>query len=273
MRYTTLASGSSGNCSYVESNDTKILIDAGMTGRKVERGLESLGINPRQVDALVVTHEHIDHVRGVGVLARRYGMRVLATEGTWAGMAGLVGDIPEEQIYTVSVDEKVAVKNLEMEVFPTPHDARSSIGLTFDDGKKRLGLATDAGYVTRGMGRRLTGCEAVILESNHDPLMLQEGPYPWYLKKRISGMQGHLSNQAAGEALVKLCDTGTRQVLLAHLSEENNHPEVAAGTVGNILKDHGYRAERQSLVNGRATENTVRLHVASRYEAHALEEI
>ncbi|WP_170292104.1 MBL fold metallo-hydrolase [Heliobacterium mobile] len=300
MRYTTIASGSSGNCSYIEGNDTRILVDAGLTGKQVEKGLSAVGVDPKRIDAVVVTHEHIDHVRGVGVLARRYKLPVYATEGTWEGMAGCIGKVPEEQVRVVDSDCKIAIKDVDVEIFPTPHDARQSIGITVSDGEKRVGLATDAGYVTRGMGRRLMGCEGLIFEANHDPHMLQYGPYPPHLKRRIASEKGHLSNPVCGEALAKLCDSGTRQIILAHLSAENNNPHVALQTVESILTERGHEVELTAadipavvgLENVRTVaeqcclrwpgvpdkepqkpRERIRLAVAPRYEAHRLEEI
>ncbi|WP_170270163.1 MBL fold metallo-hydrolase [Heliorestis acidaminivorans] len=283
MRYTTLASGSSGNATYVENKASRILVDAGLSGKKIEKGLCDLGVDPSEIDALVVTHEHTDHVRGVGVLARRYGYKVYATEGTWKGMKKVIGKVEESQICTVKVDEKVAFQDLDMEIFPTPHDACEPIGLTFDDGKSRLGIATDVGYVTRAMGRKLLGCEALIFESNHDRKMLMEGPYPASLKRRVASKEGHLSNEEAGQVLAKLCDGGTKQIMLAHLSAENNHPALALDTVKTILQQQGYsvnkarsQAEQGCLFSSeeeKEKESDLRLSIAPRYEIHPWEEI
>ncbi|MCW2279351.1 MBL fold metallo-hydrolase [Heliophilum fasciatum] len=268
MRYTTLASGSNGNCTYVEGNDTRLLIDAGLTAKQLERNMETLGIDPGSMDAIVVTHEHIDHVRGVGVLARRYGLPIYASAGTWGAMASIIGKIKPEQIKTLELEMFLEIRGLKLEIFPTPHDTSGSIGLTVSDGRRRMGLATDSGYVTRGMGRRLLGCDAIILEANHDVRMLQEGPYPYALKRRVAGQQGHLSNRAAGEALVKFCEQGTRQVLLAHLSETNNRPELALETVATCLRDGGF-AVALTLTNDRCGD-AIALSVAPRYDAHPL---
>ncbi|QGG48938.1 MBL fold metallo-hydrolase [Heliorestis convoluta] len=282
MRYTTIASGSSGNAIYVEHKESRILVDAGLSGKKIEKGLQEAGVDPSSIDAIVVTHEHIDHVRGVGVLARRYGYPVYATEGTWQGMSSKIGEVKEEQIYTIQVDDKVTIKDLEVETFPTPHDARQSIGLTFDDGNSRLGIATDIGYVTQAMGRKLLGCEALIFESNHDRQMLLQGPYPERLKRRVDSKEGHLSNEEAGRVLTKLCDGGTQQIMLAHLSAENNRPEIAVDTVKEVLQQEGYsvkawkKHEEQGCLftekeNKKAAD--LRLTVAPRYEIHPMEEI
>ncbi|MZP29587.1 MBL fold metallo-hydrolase [Heliobacterium undosum] len=302
MRYTTIASGSSGNCAFVEGKQTRLLVDAGLTGKQVEKGLAAVGVDPRTIDAIVVTHEHIDHIRGVGVLARRYKLPVYASEGCWQGMENAIGDVPEAQVRVIDPNKKVTLNSLEIEAFATPHDAREPIGMTIDDGDSRLGIATDIGYVTRGMGRRLIDCQGLIFEANHDPKMLQTGPYPAYLKRRIASDKGHLSNPDAGEALVKLCEGGVRQVLLSHLSNENNRPDLAVHTVASILAENEHtvdligdyappavvglegvmavaeqralrwpEAGAESRSGGRAER--VRLSVAPRYEPHPLEEI
>ncbi|ABZ83579.1 beta-lactamase protein [Heliomicrobium modesticaldum Ice1] len=298
MRYTTIASGSSGNCAFVEGKQTRLLVDAGLAGKAVEKGLAAVGVDPRTIDAIVVTHEHIDHIRGVGVLARRYKLPVYASEGCWEGMKHAIGDVPEAQVRLIDPNKKVTLKNLEIEAFPTPHDARAPIGMTIDDGDSRLGIATDIGYVTRGMGRRLIDCQGLIFEANYDPKLLQTGPYPAHLKRRIASDKGHLSNPDAGEALVKLCDGAVRQVLLSHLSQENNRPDLAVHTVASILTENEHAvqlvgdgavalegvlavAEGRALpwpepgAEGRSGARTeqVRLSVAPRYEPHPLEEI
>lgn len=238
MRICSLASGSSGNCYYIGSQDTSILIDAGISGKRIAAGLESLGLDGSQLDGIFVTHEHNDHIKSLGVLARRFKTPLYATKGTWDGMAGKLGKIQEDLCQTLSKRGSLEIGDINIEWFPTSHDANQPIGFLMENENKYVGLATDTGMLNKEMINILTNIDMLILEANHDQEMLQMGRYPHYLKRRIRSNLGHLSNKDAGQALVELAGEKTKRVFLAHLSQENNLPSLALKTVGDILAQH-----------------------------------
>ncbi len=235
----TLASGSKGNCTYLRYGDTSILIDQGLSLRELKVRANYCGIDLSRIDALFVTHEHSDHIKGVGAFARAYGVPVHIPSACLSYICKEDGDeryyIPNEQ------DASVVVKDLKVTPFRVPHDAHYTVGYRISDGKNDVAIATDLGYVGDGTLAKLSGCKAVVLESNHDSLMLAKGRYPQRLKARIAGKNGHLSNDAAGEVAAALAQTGTQKLLLAHLSEENNTPEVAFESGRAALGRHGIK--------------------------------
>ena len=243
MEISAIASGSSGNCIYVSSGGTGILIDAGITGKRIVSNLQELACTPeRDLQAILVTHEHHDHVSGVGVLARKFGLDVWANTPTWEGMKPYVGRIPEKQQKVFTSSNSFVIGDLQVTAFRTSHDSREPVGFLIDNGQKKLAVATDTGVMTSQMLTELKEAEYLILEANHDLAMLQGGRYPWPLKKRIMSDQGHLSNAASAavvEFLVrhgKVCQGG---VALGHLSQENNRPELALDTVCSRLTQAG----------------------------------
>ena len=236
IRVCTLFSGSSGNCEYVNCNDTSILVDAGVSGKKIENALYEVDVSPEEIDAIVISHEHIDHIRGVGVLARKYGYDIYATQLTWQEMYRQVGDIPKEQIHTFVSGGDIVIGDINISTFKTPHDAADPVGFNiFAEGKK-ITIATDIGYVDDEILERFKDSNIALIEANHDINMLKAGPYPYELKKRILGERGHLSNERAGEVVAELAKSGTQNILLGHLSKENNFPELAYETVLNALE-------------------------------------
>ncbi len=239
MKVCTLISGSSGNAIYVETDQTKVLIDAGQSGKVISQALEeACGRSPQELDALLLTHGHRDHIMGAGVLARRYRLPVYATEGTWCEMESLPGTIREEQQNYICSQKPLEIGDLKIEPFTVSHDAMEPVGFLLSQGKRSLGIATDSGVFTAQMARMLTNADCFILEANHDLDLLKKGPYPWPLKKRISGIMGHLANDTAGNALLRILGKASRQVMLAHLSTENNNPALALQTVQDILSDN-----------------------------------
>ena len=227
LRFSPLFSGSSGNATYVGCDDAQILIDAGMSGTRVSRELEIMGIDPRRLNAILVTHEHADHIKGIGILSRKYDLPVYATEGTWQGMYGKIGPIEEKNRVIFEPDTDFFVGSIDVTPFSTPHDANQPVGYTFEVDGAKLAVATDLGCIKESWMRHIIGSDAVILESNYDSDMLTAGPYPYDLKKRIRSRRGHLSNDDAGAVAVELVRHGTRQIILGHLSKENNFPELA----------------------------------------------
>lgn len=233
MRLCSIASGSSGNCIYVGSDTTHILLDVGISGRKTEEGLNSLGLSMRDIDAIFITHEHADHINGLGVLARKYGVPVFATAGTIAAIRNTasLGEIDEALFQAVVPDEKYIVKDLTLSPMRTSHDAAEPVAYRVSYGKEKIGVVTDLGCYNDYTVECLKGLDVLYLESNHDIHMLEVGPYPYYLKQRIMGERGHLSNEAAGKLLSRLLHDDMQAVVLGHLSKDNNLPELAYESV------------------------------------------
>lgn len=239
MKVCTLISGSSGNAIYIETARAKVMIDAGQSGKTISKALEeACGRSLEEIDGLLLTHGHRDHISGAGVLARKYHLPVYATEGTWCELDSLPGSIKDEQKNYICAGESLEIVDLKIEPFPVSHDAMEPVGYLLSAGKKTLGVATDSGVFTAQMARMVTNVDGLVLEANHDLEMLKNGSYPWPLKKRISGILGHLSNDTAGNALLRILGKATRKVMLAHLSTENNHPALALQTVQDILIDN-----------------------------------
>jgi len=239
MRLCTIASGSSGNCYYVGTEKTNILIDAGISCKRITQGLEEqIGISGHELDGIFVTHEHNDHIQSLGVLARRFKTPLYATQGTWDGIGAKIGKVDTDLFNTLHSQGSLEIGDINIEWFPTSHDANEPIGFLLENENKRIGLATDSGMITSRMVTTLSNVDLLILEANHDEKMLQRGSYPAYLKKRILGSLGHLSNSSAGQALIEMAGIKTKSVILAHLSQENNLPGLALKTVGDILKEN-----------------------------------
>ena len=238
MEYCSLMSGSWGNCHLIEAGGTTILIDAGQSGKRILTNMALAGCSrDTALSAIVVTHAHQDHIAGVGVLARRLRLPVYATEGTWFEMGVIADAIPADQKHIIGCEEKWNIGDICLEAFPTSHDALESVGFVLRHGETALGIATDCGVFTSRMERTLQGMQALILEANHDTEMLKNGSYPYYLKRRIAGIEGHLSNDDAGTALARIAGEKTQQVVLAHLSQENNTREKALASVAGALTD------------------------------------
>lgn len=229
MRLCSIASGSSGNCIYVGSDTTHLLVDVGISGKKTEAGLKELDLSMRDIDGIFITHEHADHIAGLGVLVRKYGVSVYATKGTIEAIQNTssLGEIPRELFCPVRADEKIVIKDLVCNPMKISHDAAEPVAYRISHGKKKVGIITDLGNYNDYTVESLRGMDALLLEANHDVKMLQVGPYPYYLKQRILGDQGHLSNERAGQLLCDLMHDGLQAVVLGHLSKDNNLPELA----------------------------------------------
>ncbi len=232
-----LASGSKGNAIYISSGKTNILVDAGFSGVEIERRFKVRGLSPEQVDAIVVSHEHNDHLHGVGVLARKYNLPVYISAGTEAAAAGRLGRI--ETIRNFSCGTAFSIRDIRLHPFSTSHDACDPAGFTFRMDGQKIGLATDLGIATHMVKHHLSDCNYLILEANHDLQMLEAGPYPWPIKQRVKGRTGHLSNDAAKALLMDVYHKELTHVILAHLSETNNTPEKAMSVVSERLSGQG----------------------------------
>lgn len=233
MRMMTIASGSSGNCTYVGDDTTHILIDAGISGKRIECGLQKIGISPKELDAVFVTHEHSDHISGLGVLSRKYNIPIYATAGTIRGIqtSRTVGQIDSDLYQIINRNEITEIGSLQIRSHPIPHDAADPVCYRFENGKTAMAIATDMGCYDDGIVDFLSGLNALVLESNHDINMLQVGSYTYALKQRILGDKGHLCNEAAGRLLCCLLHDDLRHIRLGHLSQENNLPELAEEAV------------------------------------------
>ena len=235
MRAAILGSGSKGNCLYVESGGAAILVDAGFTGKEIIRRLAVIDRRPEQIAAIFLTHEHTDHIVGAGVLSRRLSIPVYATRGTTSGGEAKIGQ-PHAWRQFASGD-LLEIGGLSLRSFAISHDAGDPVGFVISDGARRLACCTDTGYATNLIRARLAGCQALVLEFNHDPDMLKAGPYPLELQRRIRSRRGHLANAQAGELLRDLTHGGLRQVVVAHLSETNNAPRLALAAARRALGD------------------------------------
>jgi phosphoribosyl 1,2-cyclic phosphodiesterase len=232
VRFASLGSGSRGNALLVEAGNTRLLIDAGFGPREMSRRLERLGVAADEVDAVVVTHEHADHVGGVFACARRFDWAVLLTHGT---LAACRDGGANSAITTIDSHESVSLGDICIQPFPVPHDAREPVQFVLGDGARRLGVLTDAGHVTPHMVAMLDVCDALVLECNHDVQMLAQGGYPPALKRRIGGLWGHLDNDAAASLLSQIGRSSLRHVVAAHLSQENNSPALAQAALSTVL--------------------------------------
>ncbi len=244
MRFASLGSGSKGNALVVESGRTRVLVDCGFGPRELANRLVRLGLHPEDIDAILVTHEHSDHVGGVVRAAQRYSLDVHLSHGTCIA-AGLAGKI---EVSLFDSHAAFAIGDLQIQPFPVPHDAREPTQFVLGDGQRRLGVLTDAGCVTPHMVAMLDGCDGLVLECNHDLEMLRNGSYPWSLKQRVGGRLGHLDNTAAA-SLLRQVDRGRLQhVVAAHLSEQNNTPQLARGALSAEL---GCRPEEVAVADQR----------------------
>jgi phosphoribosyl 1,2-cyclic phosphodiesterase len=225
LKVQVLASGSSGNAVLVETPGTRLLVDCGLSGAEAAKRISAAGCLPEEISAILVSHEHADHIQGVGVMARRFGVPVYLTQGTLAGSNGQL----KQGVRTRNMEagEEFSVGEVRVRPFSIPHDAADPVGFTFSWGGVKAGLATDIGFSTALIRQHLSGCNLLILEANHDPALLQGSSYPWEVKRRIRGRKGHLSNEEAGQLLERVLHDGLEEVVLAHLSEKNNRPELA----------------------------------------------
>lgn len=234
-----LASGSRGNCIHISSDDTAVLLDAGLSGKEIERRMRLRGLSPENITAIVVSHEHQDHVQGVGVLSRRYRLPVFMTSGTAAAAAPQIRRI--EAPVSICCGKFFRIGSLTFTPFSTSHDAEDPCAFTVESAGIKIGIATDLGFATTLVKEHLKECRLLILEANHDPEMLMNGPYPWPLKQRIHGRSGHLSNSDSARLLREIRHSGLEHVILAHLSQTNNTPEKAAFEIGNALGEKRIR--------------------------------
>lgn len=243
LSFTPLFSGSSGNATLVSSSRTKILIDAGVSGKRLEEAMKSIGEDICDVRGILITHEHNDHIAGAGILSRKHDIPVFATDLTWDAASSKLGNVHPRHIRIISKTD-FYIDDLLIEPFEIPHDAADPVGYCVSCGNRKAAIATDLGYFPQKIEYRLHTCDLVLLEANHDIGMLAAGRYPRQLKERIRSRHGHLSNDEAGDAAVRLVSAGVTSILLGHLSKENNEEPLAYRTVTDALIARGIKPGR-----------------------------
>lgn len=237
LHFSVLASGSTGNAIFVSDENHSLLVDAGLSGKQMEALFQQINRNVRDLSGILVTHEHSDHIKGIGVLARKYNVPIYANEKTWSAMEGLIGTIAPDQKFIFPTGTVQAFGGISVESFGVSHDAAEPMFFSFHQDNKKLTLITDTGYVSDRMKGIIDNSDVFIFESNHDVEMLRMGRYPWSVKRRILSDLGHVSNEDAGLALADVIGDKTKRIYLAHLSQDNNMKEIARMSVHQVLQE------------------------------------
>lgn len=240
LQFSILASGSSGNCTYVESANQRIMIDAGLSGKRIEGLFQQIDRQVSDLDAILVTHEHRDHVHGVGVLSRKYNLPIYANEATWQAMDNIIGKIAPENRRIIQPETMTVFGDIDILSYKVSHDAVMPQFYAFQKGKKQFVMLTDTGYVSDRLRSQLKNASAYLIESNHEIEMLRYGNYPWALKQRILSDRGHLSNADGALAMVDMIGNQTKDIYLGHLSKDNNTKEIAMMQTSDILMHHDF---------------------------------
>ena len=245
MKLCSIASGSNGNCIFVGSDETNLLVDVGISKKKMLEGLSQIGVCPSSVKGILVTHEHLDHVKGLGVVARQYKIPIFGTKETIEEVRKIsyLGQIEDSLFQQIKPDTPFLIGDIEVNPFSSFHDAKNPVCYTLKKEEHKIGVATDLGTYDDYIIKHLTGCEMLLLEANHDVNMLQVGKYPYKLKCRVLGDYGHLSNETSGKLLTKIMDKQLKYIFLGHLSKENNYPALAYETVKCELHQYGAQEE------------------------------
>ena len=251
FKFCNLYSGSSGNCSFVGTDNINILIDCGESQKKIINALESIGTNINQINAIVVTHEHSDHVKTLGAISKKYNIPVYANEKTFNNMPEQTELIKEENRKIFNTDDHFEIGDLQIHPFHIPHDAAEPCGYNIYNENNKISIATDIGHMDNSILKKLEESKFLLLESNYEPEILKYAKYPYYLKRRISGPNGHLSNQEASDTIIKLLSTGVNNIMLGNLSKETNFTELA------------YKTVMDEIINNKLNNNLT-LNVASR---------
>ena len=252
FNFCSLYSGSSGNSLLVETENTKLLIDAGVSSKKIETALNNLNIDPSSINGILITHEHSDHVQGLGTFSKKFDLPVFVNQKTLDAMPKQKEKIPEKNIKKFTIEEKFEIGDMKIKPFAIPHDAANPCGFNVFKDNKKISIATDIGHMTNGILKNLEDSIFVLLESNYDPEVLKFSRYPYPLKSRIAGPNGHLSNELAGKTISHLLGSGLEQAMLGHLSKESNFPELA------------YKTVVDEIISSNYSENSLKLSVASR---------
>ena len=252
--FLSLISGSSGNATLISDEKTTILVDCGMSGKRLEQTLASIHLSPKEIDAIFITHEHIDHTAGAGVICRRYQLPLYATAGTLSAMADK--KIPDSCVHIIRPNCPLELGSIAIRPFSISHDASDPVGFRMSVKQETYAIATDTGVMTPEIYENLLGADAVLLESNHDPDLLMYGTYPYPLKRRIQSSKGHLSNPECAKTVVDLAKNGTKHIMLGHLSKENNTPQIAYKTAENALLAAGAAKDEIHLCVAERSEVT-----------------
>ena len=247
IRFQSFVSGSSGNCTFITNGEVNLLVDCGANGKYITECLRRIGIIPQQLSGILITHEHRDHISGAGILSRRFNLPIYAKEKTWSAMEESIGAIKPEHYRLL--EKEMTIGNLDIRSFSVSHDAADPVGFSFFNEQEKMTVATDIGKVTDVLYKHLKGSDAIIIEANHDEAMLEKGPYPYPLKKRILSEEGHLSNTECGKLCTKLAQNGTKSIWLGHLSIENNTPELAYKTVADAMEKKKILSETDVSLN------------------------
>ncbi len=255
MRFSVLASGSTGNVTVIEHAGRYWLLDAGLSCKRIEEKLMQQQVDPSWIEGILVTHEHVDHMRGIAVFSKKYQVNVYANQPTWDALRRLKVEVDMQRAKSFVTGSVIDFGCMGVQTFSISHDASEPVGYAFTDSRVKLGIATDLGYMSSKVAEAIAGSDVLVLESNHDVEMLRMGRYPWNIKQRILGDEGHLSNVAAGEALADLNHRGLSRVYLAHLSKEHNMQELARLTVHQTLEELQvpYRFQIMDTYDDRAT--------------------
>lgn len=259
LHYSILASGSTGNVTYLETPEHKILIDAGLSGKKISGLMAKIGRDLSDVDALFVTHEHSDHIQGVGVLARKYGMDVYANEGTWDAMSRKIGKVDVAQKHILAPGDTLSMGDMDVESFTVSHDAAEPQFYQVHHDGKAFCVLTDTGYVSDRVEQTIKDADAYLIECNHDMEMLRMGPYAWALKQRILGDEGHLSNEDGANTMMSVIGRQTKQIFLGHRSQENNMRSLAHLTVSTVLEQHDFGVEHDFYLHDTEPDEPTKL--------------
>lgn len=254
MKFCSLYSGSTGNSLFVQGNEAKVLVDAGVSAKKIIEALDSINVDIKEINGIIVTHEHIDHIRSIGTLAKKYDIPIYANLGTWNGIDNEKTVIKIEEKNYFKIGETFEIGDLKIHPFSTSHDAMDSCGFSIENDEKKISIATDLGEMTKEVMDNLKTSKFVLLESNYEPEVLRYCGYPYSVKSRIAGLKGHLSNSEAGKTISKLVKNGLENVMLGHLSKESNFPELAYKSVLNEMLQNGIK------------EKDIELNIASRIE-------
>ncbi|MGX7108926.1 MBL fold metallo-hydrolase [Facklamia miroungae] len=262
LSFSILASGSTGNCTYIESGQKRFIVDAGLSGKKIESLFKQIDRDISLVDAIFVTHEHKDHIHGVGVLSRRYNLPVYANKATWKAMDRMIGEIAPENKQYIEPETMLQLGDIDIVSYNVSHDAAHPQFYAFQKGKKQFVMLTDTGYVSERLRSQLKNADAYLIESNHEIELLRYGPYPWSVKQRILSDKGHLSNQDGALAIRDLMGAKTKDIYLGHLSQDNNTKELAMLTMEETLQ--GYDVD---------TRNELILHMTDPKEATPIQKL
>lgn len=242
MKFCPLYSGSSGNSIFIGTDNAKVLIDAGLPGKKIDEALNNIGETADGLKGIFITHEHSDHIKGIGVISRKYDVPIYANSKTWESMSSSIGKIKEHNIKIMDRRSIIDIEDLSVKSFAIPHDASCPVGYTVVNNEKIVSVATDFGTYTEEIHNNIKDSQVILLESNHDINMLKMGPYPYILKRRILSEIGHLSNEACGEAIINIVKTGLgKKIFLGHLSRTNNNPDLAYQTILDVLGANGVK--------------------------------